>query len=124
MCSSDLINTGLNDKRTLSMHIVKSSSARGVVALGCLLAATVLPPAGSAAAGENCQELVRNKCATCHFVTYICPKIKQGKGRFTWKGIVKDMVKEGMVATDREQEQLVDCLAVPDAPVKAFCPAR
>ncbi len=77
-----------------------------------------------AVATEECQSLVRNKCTTCHFVTYICPRIEKGKGRFAWKGIVKDMIKEGMVATDQEQERLVDCLADPDAKVRELCPPK
>jgi hypothetical protein len=74
-----------------------------------------------ALAGTECGELVANKCATCHFVKYICPRIEKGKGTLSWKGIVKDMVKEGMTATDQEQEKLVGCLADPDVKVKAIC---
>jgi hypothetical protein len=77
-----------------------------------------------ASAEVPCQDLVRNKCGSCHFVTYICPRTEQGKGSFYWKGIVADMVKEGMVATDQEQQQLVRCLASPDRTVKALCPAK
>jgi hypothetical protein len=71
--------------------------------------------------GEECQELVRNKCSTCHFVKYICPKIEKGKGTLSWKWTLHDMVKEGLVATDQEQDRLVSCLADPDAKVKALC---
>ena len=77
-----------------------------------------------AMAGAECGELVANKCATCHFVKYICPRIEKGKGTLSWKGIVKDMVKEGMKATDQEQEQLVGCLADPDVKVKAICSTK
>lgn len=75
-------------------------------------------------AGEECQELVRNKCATCHFVTHICPRIEKGKGTLSWKWIISTMVKEGMNATDQEQDQLVRCLADPDAKVRALCPVK
>ena len=86
------------------------------LAWGCLRA--------EAATGEECRELVRNKCAICHFVTYICPRIEKGKGTLSWRGIIHDMVKEGLVATDQEQDRLVGCLAAPDAKLKELCPVK
>jgi hypothetical protein len=77
-----------------------------------------------AIAGEECRELIQKKCASCHFVKYICPKIEQGKGTFSWRWSINAMVKEGLVATDQEQDQLVSCLVNPDAKVKAFCPSK
>lgn len=88
---------------------------------GGLLALMLMLVSSQAMAGEECQELVRNKCSTCHFVKYICPKIEQGKGTLSWKWTIHDMVKVGMVATDQEQERLATCLADPDAKVKALC---
>lgn len=76
-----------------------------------------------ARAGEECKQLVVNKCGTCHFVKYICPRIEKGKGTLSWKWVVKDMVKEGMQATDQEQDRLVGCLAEPDGKVKGLCSA-
>lgn len=73
---------------------------------------------------EPCAPLISNKCGTCHFVNYICPRIEKGKGRFYWRGIVKDMVKEGMVATDQQQKRMIDCLASPDREVKGLCSNR
>jgi hypothetical protein len=89
-----------------------------------ITAAAALLQAAPAQAGEACQELVRNKCGSCHFVTYICPRIAKGKGAMSWSRVVKDMVKEGMAATEQEQEQVVRCLAEPDANVKALCPVK
>ena len=88
------------------------------------ITAAVLLQAAPAQASEDCQELVRNKCGSCHFVTYICPRIAKGKGAMSWSGVVKDMVKEGMAATEQEQEKIVRCLAEPDAKVKALCPVK
>lgn len=85
---------------------------------GLLMALAQTP----ARAGEECKELVVNKCGTCHFVKYICPRIEKGKGALSWKWIVNDMVKEGMQASDQEQDRLVGCLADPDGKVKALCP--
>ncbi len=75
-----------------------------------------------ALAGEECQALIQNKCASCHFVKYICPKIEQGKGTLSWRWTINAMVKEGLVATDQEQDRLVSCLVDPDAKVRALCP--
>lgn len=94
--------------------------------LGSLLAAgamaLVLLSDTTGRAEGTCAPLVQNKCSTCHFVTYVCPKIAQGKGSWYWKGIVEKMIGQGMVATDQEQQQLTTCLASPDAKVKALCP--
>ena len=78
---------------------------------------------GSGRAEEPCAPLIQHKCGTCHFVNYICPRIQKGKGSFYWRGIVKDMVKEGMVATDHEQARLTRCLASPDSGVQGLCPS-
>jgi hypothetical protein len=107
--------TGKNDMK---------AALQALLCYATILTGVLLLPLPDALAEEECQSLVRNKCTTCHFVTYICPRIEKGKGRFAWKGIVKDMIKEGMVATDQEQERLVDCLADPDAKVRALCPQK
>lgn len=101
-----------------------AKTAPNVFFLVGITAAAVLLQAAPALASEACQELVRNKCGSCHFVTYICPRIAKGKGAMSWSGVIKDMVKEGMTATDQEQEQVVRCLAEPDAKVKALCPVK
>lgn len=99
---------------------MKTAALGGVLAAGTL--ALVLLTGNTGRAEEGCAPLVQNKCSTCHFVTHICPKIAQGKGNSYWKGIVTKMIGHGMVATDQEQQQLSDCLASPDAKVKALCP--
>ncbi|MDD2464948.1 MAG: hypothetical protein PHI97_13205 [Desulfobulbus sp.] len=82
----------------------------------------VLALNGTSRAEEECGPQVQNKCSTCHFVTHICPRIERGKGSLYWKRIIDNMMADGMVATDLEQEQLTRCLASPDAKVKALCP--
>lgn len=106
------------------MRNVKATTCQGVFFLVGTAAAAVLLQGSPALASEACQELVRNKCGSCHFVTYICPRIAKGKGAMSWSGVVKDMVKEGMAATEQEQEKIVRCLAEPDAKVKALCPVK
>lgn len=76
-----------------------------------------------AQAGEDCKQLVVNKCGTCHFVKYICPKIENGKGTLGWMWVIKDMVNVGMKVTDQEKDRLTNCLANPDQQVKSLCPA-
>ena len=76
---------------------------------------------GQAKAGAECRELIQNKCASCHFVKHICPKIESGKGTLSWKWSINAMVKEGLVATDQEQDRLVSCLVDPDEQVKSLC---
>ncbi|MGD9947613.1 MAG: hypothetical protein AB7U29_03930 [Desulfobulbus sp.] len=100
--------------------IKRSVQGRAMAVAGALLLALITN--GPSRAEEECGPLVQNKCSTCHFVTHICPRIEKGKGRFYWRTIVDNMVTDGMVATDEEQEQLTRCLASPDAKVKALCP--
>lgn len=77
-----------------------------------------------ARAGEECQVLLQNKCSSCHFVKYICPKMEANSGTIYWKWVMHMMVKEGMVATDREKTILVDCLSSRDAQARTFCPQK
>lgn len=90
---------------------------------GVLFVVLVLLTSQTRAAGPDCQELIQNKCASCHFVKYICPKVEAGKGSLSWRGTVNAMIKEGLTATVQEQDRLVNCLAEPDEKVKAFCPS-
>lgn len=99
------------------MRMVQSGA---MAVTGLLL--LVLLSSGTSRAAEECGPLVQNKCSTCHFVTHICPRLEKGKGSSYWKRIVENMVMDGMVATDQEQEQLTGCLASPDAKVQALCP--
>lgn len=91
---------------------------------GILFVWLVLLTSQTSAAGPDCRELIQNKCASCHFVKYICPKIEAGKGTLSWKWTINAMIKEGLAATSQEQDRLVNCLAEPDEKVKAFCPSK
>lgn len=103
------------------MPIIQKSVQTGTV-IGAVLLILVLWANGSGRAEEECGPLVQNKCSTCHFVTRICPRIKTGKSNSYWKRIIANMIQNGMVATDQEQEQLARCLTDPDTTVKALCP--
>lgn len=90
-----------------------------------LLAGSVLMVnlmSSEATAGEECKVLLQNKCSSCHFVKYICPKMESNSGTIYWKWVMHMMVKEGMVVTDQEKTILVDCLSSRDAQARTFCP--
>jgi len=74
-----------------------------------------------ATAGEECRVLLQNKCSTCHFVRYICPKLATNSGTIYWTWVMRTMVKEGAVLTDQEKSRLVDCLSAGDAQARSFC---
>ena len=95
-----------------------------VLLIGGTLFVLLVLLTGQAKAGAECRELIQNKCASCHFAKYICPKIESGKGTLSWKWTINAMVKEGLVATDQEQDRLVSCLADPDEHVKSICPPQ
>ena len=75
-------------------------------------------------ASEQCQTLLENKCKTCHFVTYICPRMDDNRGTIYWHRTIKAMVKEGTVLSDDEQSTLVHCLSSRDAQARSFCAAK
>jgi len=101
---------------------------RSVKVVGLLLlvvSALMLSLMGNeAAAGEECKVLLQNKCSSCHFVNYICPKMESNSGTIYWKWVMHMMVKEGMMVTDQEKTILVDCLSSHDAQAKTFCPQK
>lgn len=103
------------------MTVIQTKIVFGTV-LGAGILSLLLLTGKTGWTEEPCAPLIQHKCGTCHFVNYICPRTKKGKGSFYWRGIIKDMVKEGMVATDQEQARLISCLASPDEGVKALCP--
>jgi hypothetical protein len=116
----------LNRQRNLFMqHPRHATFFTFLILPGTLLTAVLLLlTAAQAQTNQDCRDLVRNHCASCHFVTYICPGMEQGKGRWYWRGMVKDMVKKGMVTTREQDDQLIRCLTRPDAAVREFCPAQ
>ena len=98
-----------------------------VLWLAMLLALPVLTLTmleGQARAGEECAILLQNRCSTCHFVNYICPKMEKNSGSVYWKWVMRSMIKEGALLTDQEQSLLVDCLSSHNAQAKSFCPEK
>lgn len=69
----------------------------------------------------ECRPLIEQKCASCHFVTHVCPDLEKKKGSWTWKRTIKSMVEHGTDLTDTQAKQLVDCLSKPDDKVLDIC---
>jgi hypothetical protein len=88
---------------------------------GMLFAAIVFPYSGQArAADRDCLDLIHTHCGSCHFTNYVCAGLERSRGRFYWRGVVRDMVKKGMATTKAENDQIVRCLLRSDR--AAFCP--
>ena len=77
--------------------------------------------AGPAQAVENCTTLLTGRCETCHYLTRVCDKVAEDKGKWSWKRTVKNMVKQGAKLSDAEQDTLVNCLSQPAPEVVQLC---
>ncbi len=73
------------------------------------------------AVAEECRLQVEQKCSSCHFATYVCPKLKKKKGAWAWKRTVKSMINHGASFTNAETKQLVSCLSNPDNDLLEIC---
>ncbi|NLX18328.1 MAG: hypothetical protein GXY53_03470 [Desulfobulbus sp.] len=92
--------------------------------VGLLFALLGIFAAGSVLAEEGCKSLLQNKCASCHLVNYICPKMESNSGVIYWKWVMHTMIKEGAELSDQESAQLVSCLSSRDAQARSFCPQK
>ena len=84
----------------------------------------LLPAVSRTSAAEtapNCAELLKGKCLLCHHETRICRKIRQDKGKGSWKRTIKSMIRHGAAVNKKEQDQLVNCLSKPDIEIKKLC---
>ena len=97
-----------------------SLSLRRLVPAALFVLATLA--ATAAGAEQDCPTLLRAQCASCHALTYICPKMAESRGSLYWKRTISDMVDEGAVLSGREQAVLVRCLSSRDARARALCP--
>ena len=70
----------------------------GVMAVGC-------------STGEQCQDLVLEKCIKCHSVATSCAKV--GMGEKWWAGILDSMVLLGTDLSKKERAVLAQCLSEP-----------
>ncbi|NQS71252.1 MAG: hypothetical protein HQQ73_03700 [Desulfobulbaceae bacterium] len=72
-------------------------------------------------AQTDCYSLIENKCASCHFVDYICPGIRKNKGRMAWGWVINNMIKDGAKINREEKGQLTTCLSKPSTAVQELC---
>jgi len=78
---------------------------------------------------ENCKQLLLSRCETCHYITRVCQKVEKemskkywfGGPEGTWKRTIQNMVKQGAVLSDAEEETLVQCLSKPADDVLELC---
>lgn len=72
-------------------------------------------------AAEDCTALLADRCEKCHYLTRVCDKVAENKGKWSWKRTVKNMVRQGAKLDDAEQDKLVDCLSEPAPDVRQLC---
>lgn len=72
-------------------------------------------------AAEECTTLLTERCETCHYMTRVCEKVEENKGKWSWKRTVKNMVRQGAKLTAAEQDILVSCLSEPAPEVVKLC---
>jgi hypothetical protein len=72
-------------------------------------------------AAEGCTALLTDHCEKCHYLTRVCDKVLEHKGKWSWKRTVKNMVRQGAKLDDAEQDKLVDCLSEPAPEVRQLC---
>ena len=82
-----------------------------------LMVSLACPPAQ---AGEECLELLEQKCTSCHYNTRICKKLEK-KNMRAWKKSVKRMLRYGLKLDKQEQEKIIDCLLAMKEEPGPFC---
>lgn len=94
-------------------------SRRPLLTLGALLVFFCVSKTSMAA--ENCTTLLAGRCETCHFLTRVCEKVAEKRGKWSWKRTVKNMVRQGAKLSAAEQDILVTCLSEPAPEVGKLC---
>lgn len=74
-----------------------------------------------AKAAETCSTLLTSRCESCHYLTRVCEKVADNKGKWSWKRTVKNMVRQGAKLNQAEQDIMVACLSEPAPEVKELC---
>jgi len=104
---------GAIQRQTMKKHRFSAS-----LLLGIFLAIFFPNPVQAA---ETCATLLTGRCETCHYLTRVCEKVAQKKGKWSWKRTVKNMVRQGAKLNSAEQDRLVVCLSEPAPEVKTLC---
>ena len=72
-------------------------------------------------AADGCTALLTDRCEKCHYLTRVCDKVAENKGKWSWKRTVKNMVRQGAKLDETEQDKMVECLSEPAAEVRQLC---
>lgn len=78
-------------------------------------------PDKPALTAETCSTLLVGRCEPCHYLTRVCEKVAENKGKWSWKRTVKNMVRQGAKLNQAEQDNMVACLSEPASEVKKLC---
>ena len=73
------------------------------------MAFTLILSSAPILAGEDCLDLLEQKCTSCHYNTRICNKLDK-KNKRKWSSSVKRMLRYGLKLDKKEQDKIVDCL--------------
>ncbi|MBM9512871.1 hypothetical protein [Desulfogranum marinum] len=102
-------------RRRVLKFFVDGLSWKSIALIGWVLVTSTSSPA------VECRPLIEQKCASCHFVTHVCPDLAKKKGTWTWKRTIQSMIEHGTELTDAQAKQLVGCLSKPDQKVLDIC---
>ena len=72
-------------------------------------------------AADDCTALLTDRCQKCHYLTRVCDKVADNKGKWSWKRTVSNMVRQGAKLDETEEDRLVSCLSDPAAGVVKLC---
>ena len=75
----------------------------------------------SAQTADTCVTLLNDRCQQCHYLTRVCDKVADNKGKWSWKRTVSNMVRQGAKLDETEQDRLVRCLSDPAPEVSKLC---
>ena len=119
---SDHRNTMKRQSTRSTGYLPASALKSSVTTMSCLAAAIlflfITSVTSPVSAQEGCGELLKSRCAACHYLTRVCQKIEknQKKGFFggvlsgSWGRTIKNMIKQGAKLNEAEQEKLTQCL--------------
>jgi len=102
------------------LHLPVMNIRRRLLAIFLLLSCLGKP----VLAAEDCTTLLTGRCETCHYLTRVCDKVGENKGKWFWKRTVKNMVMLGAKLNPAEQEALLNCLHEATPEVLLVCGSR
>ncbi|MFO7605303.1 MAG: hypothetical protein R6W72_03230 [Desulfurivibrionaceae bacterium] len=71
-------------------------------------------------AGQECGEMLKEKCTGCHYNTRVCEKVGD-KNRRSWKNTTKRMIRYGLKISTDEINEVTDCLVSLEDNPEIFC---